>query len=63
MTILDSDPLTLDDFQWQDVRHALKTFKQMRLKNRVPKFAYQGKTRLSIELSITPAKHIHVNWS
>jgi len=62
MIILDSDPSGLDDFQWLDLRYTIKDFKNMRVKNKIPKFTFEGKTGLKIELSITPANHIHVKF-
>ena len=62
MISIDGDTSKLSCFEWQDIYYAIKEFKEIRVKNKVPKHTYQSNTGLSIELSITPAKHIHVNW-
>lgn len=62
MINLESNINDLNDFEWQDVRYAIKQFENIRTKNKIPSFTYEGQTRLKIDISITKAKHIHVNW-
>lgn len=50
------------EFEFKDIYHAIKQFRRIRTKNRIPSFTYEGQTRLKIDISITKANHIHVNW-
>lgn len=52
----------LSEFEFNDVYHAIKQFENIRTKNKIPSFTFEGKTRLKIDVSITSAKHIHVKW-
>lgn len=56
------DRKELNEFEWQDVYHAIKQFENIRTKNKIPSFTFEGQTRIKIDISITKAKHIHVNW-
>ena len=40
----------------------LRNLKTSDIKNKIPSFTYEGKTRIKIDISITKAKHIYVNW-
>ena len=62
MINLDSNFDELSEFEWKDIYHAIKQFKKIRCKNKIPSFTFEGQTRLKIDVSITNAKHIHVNW-
>lgn len=62
MINLESNFDELSEFEWQDVYHAIKQFENIRTKNKIPSFTFEGKTRLKIDVSITSAKHIHVKW-
>ena len=63
MINLDSNFDELSEFEWKDIYHAIKQFKKIRCKNKIPSFTFEGQTRLKIDVSITNAKHIHVNWT
>lgn len=52
----------LNEFEFNDVYHAVKHFENIRTKNKIPSFTFEGKTRLKTDVSITSAKHIHVKW-
>ena len=52
----------LSEFEFNDVYHAIKQFENIRTKNKIPSFTFEGKTRLKIDVSITNAKHIHAKW-
>ena len=62
MINLESNIKALNEFEWQDVYHAIKQFENIRTKNKIPSFTFEGQTRIKIDISITKAKHIHVNW-
>ena len=62
MINLDSSINDLNEFEWQDVYHTIKQFESIRTKNKIPSFTFEGQTRIKIDISITKAKHIHVNW-
>lgn len=62
MISLDSNISDLNEFEFNDVYHAIKQFENIRTKNKIPSFTFEGKTRLKIDVSITSAKHIHVKW-
>ena len=62
MIAIDGNTSDLSEFEWKDIYHAIKKFKKIRCKNKIPSFTFEGQTRLKIDISITNAKHIHVNW-
>lgn len=62
MINLDSNFDDLNEFEWCDIHTAIKQFNKIRVKNKLPSFTFEGKTRIKIDVSITSAKHIHVNW-
>lgn len=61
-TIMESDYSALNEFESDDVLYAVKQFEEIRKKNKIPSFTFEGQTRIKIDISITKAKHIHVNW-
>ena len=61
-TIMESDYSALNEFESDDVLYAVKEFKRIRVKNKIPSFKYEGKTGLLITVSITKHNNTHVNW-
>lgn len=62
MIVIHGDISELNEFEWCDIHTAVKQFNKIRVKNKLPSFTFEGKTRIKIDVSITSAKHIHVNW-
>ena len=52
----------LNEFEWKDIFYAIDQFENIRTKNKIPSFTFEGQTRIKIDISITKAKHIHVKW-
>lgn len=52
----------LNEHEWKDIFYAIKQFENIRTKNKIPSFTFEGQARIKIDISITKAKHIHVKW-
>lgn len=59
---MESNFSALNEFEVKDVLYAVKEFKEIRNKNKIPSHTFEGETGLLITVSITKHKNIHVNW-
>lgn len=61
--VIDSDINSIDCFEWQDVYHAIKEARAVRVKNRVPMRVIEGSTGLKITIRFTAHNVMHISWS